>query len=319
MADGGAVSPASQAPWLSPADPWGDPCYPAEAGWWTLPAPAKLNLFLRITGRRADGYHRLQTVFRLLDWGDSVHLRRDGVIARHGESVPGLAPEHDLLVRAAQALRAAAGTGPGVEIAVSKRIPVGGGLGGGSSDAATVLLGLDQLWGLGWTRSRLAALGLGLGADVPVFVHGSNAWAEGIGEVLTPLDLPPAAYLLFAPGLHAPTAALFQAADLTRDSPPATMADFISGNVLDNAFEPVLRRREPAVEAAFQRLAPLGQVRLTGSGSVCFVEYASLDAAHAACAALVAGDPAAAGRAWVAAGAPRSPLHAALARDGGGP
>lgn len=302
---------------------WSDPRYPAEDGWSTLPAPAKLNLFLRITGRRADGYHQLQTVFRILDWGDSIHLRLrdDGRIKRHGESLPGLAPDDDLLVRAASALHAVSGgaAGQGVDVAVTKRIPAGGGLGGGSSDAASVLLGLDRLWGLDWGVSRLAGIGLGLGADVPVFVHGENAWAEGVGEVLTPIALPTVAYLLLAPVAHSATAALFQTPDLTRDSPPATMSDFVSGKDLGNAFEPVLRRREPAVEAAFRCLAPFGRVRLTGSGSVCFVECASRDAAHDAHAALLAREPAMAGRVWVAEGAPRSALHVALARHERGP
>ncbi len=293
---------------------WHDPRYPARDGWWTLPAPAKLNLFLRISGRRADGYHTLQTVFRLLDWGDSVHLRprADGAIVRVGDGLPGLAAEDDLLVRAARALQTASGSTAGADLAVSKRIPAGAGLGGGSSDAASVLLGLNRRWGLGWELPRLARLGLELGADVPVFVHGRNAWAEGVGEVLTPLDLPPAAYLLFAPAARAATAALFQSPDLTRDSPPATMADFVSGMDLDNAFEPVLRRREPAVEAAFRRLAPFGRVRLTGSGSTCFVEF---DAAVAASAALAATGAADAGCAWVAVGVSCSPLHVALSRD----
>ena len=286
----------------------------ADADWSEWPAPAKLNLFLRITGRRPDGYHALQTVFRLLDWGDTVRIRvrDDGAIRRVGESVPGVADEDDLLVRAAKRLQSAANSGEGADIAVEKRIPAGGGFGGGSSDAATVLTVLDRLWGLHLGVDRLAELGLSLGADVPVFVRGANAWAEGVGETLTPITLSPAWYLLADPGIHVPTAALFQIPELTRDSPPATMRDFVSGAVLGNAFEPVLRRREPAVEAAFAALAQVGTPRLTGTGSGCFVEFADRGSAEAALVRVRSVTPHL--RAWLAGGAPVSPLHAALAR-----
>lgn len=281
----------------------------AANGWSAWPAPAKLNLFLRIVGRRADGYHRLQTVFRLLEWGDTVRLRvrADGCIARVGQSVPGLAAEDDLGVRAARLLQAEAQVPLGADIAIDKRIPAGGGFGGGSSNAATVLRALNMLWRLHWPAERLSQLGLRLGADVPVFVQGRNAWGEGVGEQLAPLDLPPAWYLLVAPAAHACTAELFRAPDLTRDSPMATIGDFVSGAVSDNAFEPVLRQREPAVQAAFAALLPLGRPRLTGSGSGCFVEFATREAAEAALATLPCGLGA-----WVAAGAQRSPLLAAL-------
>lgn len=281
----------------------------ADRGWSAWPAPAKLNLFLRITGRRADGYHELQTVFRLLDWGDTVHLRPrpDGRIVRAGDTLPGLAANDDLLVRAAILLQRVANVGQGVDIRIEKRIPAGGGFGGGSSDAATVLLALDQLWGLRWPRERLAALGLELGADVPVFVHGANAWAEGVGERLTPVDLPPAWYLLADPGVSVPTAELFADRELTRNAAAATISDFASGASLGNVFEPVLRRREPAVEAALVTLSQVGRARLTGTGSGCFVEFATREDAEAARAALPAGL-----RAWVAAGVARSPLLDAL-------
>ncbi|KAF1706343.1 4-(cytidine 5'-diphospho)-2-C-methyl-D-erythritol kinase [Pseudoxanthomonas sangjuensis] len=278
-------------------------------GWSAWPAPAKLNLFLRITGRRPDGYHNLQTLFRLLDWGDTVHLRMraDGIVARVGESVPGVAEADDLLVRAAKLLKYAGNCSQGVDISVEKRVPVGGGFGGGSSDAATVLVALNRLWGLALPVDELAGLGLQLGADVPVFVRGENAWAEGVGEVLTPVDLPPRWYLLAAPGAHVPTAGLFQAPDLTRDSPAAKISDFASGQLLGNAFEPVLRRREPVVEAAFAALSRVGSPRLTGSGSGCFVEFEDRASAEAALAGLPEGL-----RAWLAEGAVRSPLLAAL-------
>ena len=282
---------------------------PSSGGWSSWPAPAKLNLFLRIPRRRPDGYHELQTVFRLLGWGDTVRvrLRDDGVVARVGGSVAGVAEADDLAVRAAKLLQSEANSGKGADIAIEKRIPAGAGFGGGSSDAATVLRVLDCLWGLDLGVERLAALGLRLGADVPVFVRGRNAWAEGVGEILTPLVLPPAWYVLADPGVHAATAALFQAPELTRNAAPATISDFVSGAGLGNAFEPVLRRREPAVEAAFAALAQVGTPRLTGSGSGCFVEFATRESAEAALAAL---PPSL--KAWVAAGAARSPLLDAL-------
>ncbi len=279
------------------------------AGWSYWPAPAKLNLFLHITGRRPDGYHELQTVFRLLDWGDRIglRLRADGQVRREGPSVPGVAEADDLVVRAAKSLKDASNCAEGVDICVDKRIPAGGGFGGGSSDAATVLVALNALWKIGLDEDALAALGLRLGADVPVFVRGRNAWAEGVGERLVPLDLPPAWYLLVDPGVHVPTAELFRSPDLTRDAAPAKIADFASGTILGNAFEPVLRCREPAVEAVFQALSRVGRARLTGSGSGCFVEFATRAAAEHALAELP--DQL---RARVVAGAARSPLLEAL-------
>lgn len=281
--------------------------------WSEWPAPAKLNLFLRIPGRRADGYHLLQTVFRLLDWGDTIRLRprEDGRIVRHGGSVAGVAEADDLTVRAAKLLQTAANVGQGADIGIEKRIPAGGGFGGGSSDAATVLVALNALWGCGLDTGGLAEVGLQLGADVPVFVHGHNAWAEGIGEQLTAIGLPSAWYLLVDPGVPSPTAALYRAAELTRDAPPVTIADFISGVPLGNAFEPVLRAREPAVEAVFAALSRVGSPRLTGSGSGCFVEFATRESAEAALARLPPGL-----RAWIARGAARSPLLDALEDKG---
>lgn len=280
---------------------------PAD-GWSAWPAPAKLNLFLQITGRREDGYHELQTVFRLLDWGDTVYLRprTDGRITRVGESVAGLAEQDDLMVRAAIALQTSGNSSQGVDIGIDKRIPTGGGFGGGSSDAATVLRVLDAMWATHLGVERLAQLGLTLGADVPVFVRGENAWAEGIGERLSPMALAPAWYLLVDPGIHVPTAALFAASDLTRNAAPAKMSDFVSGQVSGNAFEPVLRRREPAIQAVFERLASVGTPRLTGSGSGCFVEFAQRESAEAALREMTGL------RAWLAVGAARSPLLQAL-------
>jgi 4-diphosphocytidyl-2-C-methyl-D-erythritol kinase len=278
-------------------------------GWSAWPAPAKLNLFLQVLGRRADGYHALQTVFRLLDWGDRIRLRAraDGRIIRHGESTHGIAEADDLAIRAAKLLQSASKCPQGADIVVEKQIPAGSGFGGGSSDAATVLLGLDAVWGLALGIERLAGLGLHLGADVPVFVRGENAWAEGVGELLTPLALAPAWYVLVDPGVHVPTAELFQAPELTRDAAPATISDFVSGAVSGNAFEPVLRRREPVIEAVFAALARIGQPRLTGSGSGCFVEFGDRASAEAGLASLPPDL-----RAWIAPGAARSPLHTAL-------
>lgn len=282
-----------------------DPC----DGWSTWPAPAKVNLFLRILGRRPDGYHRLQTVFQLLDWGDSVSLRprADGGVHRsaaHGYDVP---EASDLAVRAAKILQKVTNCAEGVDIIVKKQIPTGGGFGGGSSNAGTVLVALNALWDLGLGEDALADLALSLGADVPVFVRGRSAWAEGVGELLTPLELPAAAYLLVDTGVQVPTAELFQSPELTRDAAPATMAGFVSGSVLGNAFEPVLRRRSEAVEVALQALSQLGPAALTGTGGGCFARFGTRAQAEAARVLLPQGM-----RAWVAQGLNVSPLHRAL-------
>ena len=289
-----------------------NPSHDDADGWSWWPAPAKLNLFLHITGRRADGYHQLQTVFRLLDWGDRIglRLRQDGQVRRQGASLPGVAEADDLAVRAALLLQASCKIVEGVDIIVEKHVPAGGGFGGGSSDAATVLVALNQLWHTGLGPDALAALGLQLGADVPVFVRGHNAWAEGIGEQLTPIELPPAWYVIADPGVHVPTPALFADPDLTRGSPMAKIEDFVSGYLSGNAFEPVLRRREPAVEAVLAALSNIGTARLTGSGSGCFVEFPSQQAAQAGRAGLSKEL-----RAWVVAGVGRSPLLDALERN----
>ncbi|WP_343652474.1 4-(cytidine 5'-diphospho)-2-C-methyl-D-erythritol kinase [Stenotrophomonas sp.] len=278
-------------------------------GWSWWPAPAKLNLFLHITGRRADGYHELQTVFRLLDWGDRIglRLREDGQVRREGDGLAGVAEDQDLAVRAARLLKKVANVAQGADIIVEKHVPAGGGFGGGSSDAATVLVVLNRLWQAGLDEDALAELGLQLGADVPVFVRGRNAWAEGVGERLQPIALPPAWYVIAEPGVHVPTPALFADPDLTRDSPVAKIEDFASGALVGNVFEPVLRRREPAVEAVLAALSRIGRARLTGSGSGCFVEFDSQAAAEQGRAKLPKEL-----RARVAAGVMRSPLLEAL-------
>jgi 4-diphosphocytidyl-2-C-methyl-D-erythritol kinase len=281
----------------------------AGGGWSEWPAPAKLNRFLRITGRRHDGLHELQTVFRLLDWGDrvSVRLRDDGQIRREGGDTAHIPESEDLLLRAARVLQSATGSPLGADLRVAKQIPAGGGFGGGSSDAATVLRVLDRLWRCHLGEDALAELALGLGADVPVFVRGRNAWAEGVGERLSPVELPPAWYLLVDPGVHVPTRELFQAPELTRDAAPATIADVVSGTVLGNAFEPVLRRRQPRVDAVLTELSRHGQARLTGTGGGCFVEFGNAARAQEAQSALPAS-----WRSHVVAGAARSPLLDAL-------
>jgi len=237
------------------------------------PAPAKLNLMLRVVGRRADGYHLLQTVFQFLEFGDSLWFepRTDGQIRRLSK-LEGVADEADLVVRAARLLQRETGCGLGVNISVEKRIPMGGGLGGGSSDAATVLIALNRLWGLGMSEADLARLGLSLGADVPVFVKGQAAWAEGVGEKLEPIPLPEPWYLVIHPGCHVDTGAVFRAPELTRDAEPIRIADFVSGEI-SNVCEPVVRKRYPEVDQAMCWLSGHAEARLTGTGSCVFAAF----------------------------------------------
>lgn len=284
---------------------------PLEEGDWTVwPAPAKLNLFLRIIGRREDGYHELQTVFRLLDWGDEVRVRvrADGRITRP-TPVTGVPEDVDLAILAARLLAAETGTPLGAEIEVRKRIPMGGGLGGGSSDAASVLVALNVLWGTGLDEDALAAFGLKLGADVPVFVRGRSAWAEGVGEQLTPITLPRRWYVVLDPHEHVPTAGLFAAPELTRTAPRATISRFVSGDSTENAFEPVVRARHPRVAAALDWLAGFGHARLSGSGGCVFLETRTQEAALGVASRCPRGFTA-----HVAAGVDPSPLHAARLR-----
>jgi 4-diphosphocytidyl-2-C-methyl-D-erythritol kinase len=244
----------------------------AETRW---PAPAKLNLFLHIVGRRPNGYHELQTVFQLIDLCDtvSVVVREDGLIERP-VGPAGVAPEEDLVVRAARALQNRTGTGLGATLRVFKKIPQGGGLGGGSSDAATTLLALNRLWGCGLGLDELVALGLPLGADVPVFVRGSSAWAEGVGETLTPVELPDRWFVVIHPGVGVATRDVFQAPELTRNSPVITIrAFFESGG--RNDCEPVVRARYDEVAEALDWLSRYAPARLTGTGSCIFAACAS--------------------------------------------
>ena len=243
-----------------------------------FPAPAKINLFLHVTGRRADGYHTLQTLFQLLDYGDEIDIEAtdDGRIERISD-VAGVAPEADLTVRAARLLQAHAATPRGARIRLHKRIPIGGGLGGGSSDAATTLLALNRLWDLGRPRRELAALGLKLGADVPVFVHGRTAWAEGVGEVLTPVTLPDTWYVVLVPPVAVSTARVFAGLQLTPYSPAITIRAFQTGPTR-NDLEKTVRAQYPAVDAALLWLAEFGAARMSGSGSCVFVPVASAEA-----------------------------------------
>jgi len=265
------------------------------AGGWaqTWPAPAKLNLFLHVVGRRADGYHLLQSALRLIDLADSLRFsaRADGRIAL-AALLEGVSEERDLCVRAATLLRdSAAARGVqtcGVTISLEKRIPMGGGLGGGSSDAATVLLALNRLWQLGMSRSELQGLGLSLGADVPFFLCGGNAFAEGVGEVLTPLELPPAWYLVLVPPVAVPTVAVFAAPELTRNTKSVkissfsgTASDFLSGSAggglgVDfghNDLQPVVCARYAQVARALGWLGAYARARMSGSGACVFAQF----------------------------------------------
>ena len=244
------------------------------------PAPAKLNLMLHITGRRADGYHNLQTVFQFLDYGDSLHfrLRSDGEIRRlrGNEQV---APEQDLMLRAAILLQQNSGCTQGMEIEIDKRLPMGGGLGGGSSDAATVLHALNRLWELGLSTQQLADLGLQLGADVPVFVHGFAAFAEGVGEQLTAIELEQPWYLVITPPISVATAEIFADPELTRDSPAIKICDLFAAS-WDNAFTPVAAARYPEIKQTLDWLSAHGHARMSGSGASVFAPFDSEDSAR---------------------------------------
>ena len=268
-----------------------------------FPAPAKLNLMLRVTGRRADGYHLLQTVFRFIDYGDTVRLRvrRDGVIAR-ARPLPGVAEADDLTMRAARALQAATGTALGADIAVEKRLPFGGGLGGGSSDAATTLLALNHLWGTGWSRKRLQDLALPLGADVPVFIYGQTALAGGVGEILVPLPVAPAWYLVLVPPVAVATAGIFQHPELKRDSEPIKIQGF--SVPAGNDLEPLVCRLYPEVARHLAWLRSVGRAQMTGSGAGVFAAFADESGAQRALVSRPSGM-----QGFVARGLDLHPLH----------
>lgn len=268
-----------------------------------LTAPAKLNLWLHVTGRREDGYHQLQTVFQLLDWGDVIELQRraDGRILRTG-GLSDVPVDDDLVVRAARLLQSESGSAFGADIALDKRIPAGAGFGGGSSDAATVLLGLNRLWNLGFPLDRLASLGLRLGADVPVFVHGRSAFAEGVGEALTPLHLPERWFVLVWPRVSVATAAVFQAPELTRNTPALTMSALPDTPSTHNDLQPVAIRLCPAIAEVLEWLSRWGDARMSGSGSGVFLPVADADTARA----IAQASP---WPAWAMQGVNVSPLH----------
>ena len=275
-------------------------------GWHSIyPAPAKLNLFLHVIGRRADGYHLLQTVFRFLGHGDRLRFspRADGLI-HLTTPLPGVVAEQDLTVRAARLLQTETACRAGVDIRIEKRLPLGGGLGGGSSDAATVLLALNHLWQLDLPRWRLQKMGLALGADVPVFIFGHNAFAEGVGEKLQAVELPPRWYVVLEPPLQVPTAAIFGAPELKRDSLPIEPQAWRPG-VGGNDLEAVACARFPSIArhiACLSSLAP-SPARMSGSGACVFAEFAGREEAGAALRQLPEGV-----RSWATAGLDRHPL-----------
>ena len=252
----------------------------------SYPAPAKLNLFLHVVGRRDDGYHLLQSVFQFIDFSDTVHLqlRDDGCVVRVAD-LPGVPEDIDLTLRAARLLQRFAPPGAGVSIQLDKRVPMGGGLGGGSSDAATVMLALNRLWTLHFSRQRLQELALTLGADVPVFIFGQNAFAEGVGERLTRVKLPPAWYVILVPPVQVATAAIFAAPELTRNTPALTIAPFSADQTmgvagLHNDLQAVVVQRYPEVARHIEWLSAYADVRRTGSGACVFAAFDSEDAAN---------------------------------------
>jgi 4-diphosphocytidyl-2-C-methyl-D-erythritol kinase len=269
------------------------------------PAPAKINLFLHVTGRRADGYHTLQTLFQFLDYGDSLsfEISADGAITRSAP-LAGVPEDADLTLCAARALKAASGTEQGVRITLTKRLPVGGGLGGGSSDAATTLLALNRLWGLHRPLAELAQLGLGLGADVPVFIHGRAAWAEGVGEILTAAEPEERWTVVLIPPVSVSTARVFEAFQLTVFTPAITIRAFLAGQT-GNDLEPAVCRLYPEVGKTLDWLRRFGDARMSGSGGCVFLPVANADAGHA----LLAQCPASLASGFIARAVNRHPLH----------
>ncbi|MHB1247490.1 MAG: 4-(cytidine 5'-diphospho)-2-C-methyl-D-erythritol kinase [Sulfuriferula sp.] len=271
------------------------------------PAPAKLNLFLHVVGRRADGYHLLQTLFRMIDYGDTLHLdlREDGRIVRQ-QALAGVSEADDLCIRAAQLLKAATGSALGVDIRLEKHLPMGGGLGGGSSDAASVLLGLNRLWRLGLSRSRLQELAIKLGADVPFFVFGQTALAEGVGDVLHAVTLAPVWYVVLIPAVSVSTQTVFVHPDLTRDSEIIKIADFSEARIsgLRNDLQAVVCRDYPEVARHLGWLGQHGVARMSGSGACVFAAFETAEAAQDVLAKIPQDM-----RGFVAAGLDKHPLY----------
>lgn len=283
---------------IAPSSPW--------------PAPAKLNLMLRIVGRRADGYHELQTVFQFLDIHDelSFNLRADGRVKRV-TPLSGVPEDADLVVRAARLLQQETGCKQGVDIELIKHLPMGGGLGGGSSDAATTLVALNAIWQTGLDGDELMALGLRLGADVPVFVFGHSAWAEGVGEKMSPIDLPEPWYLVIRPDCHVATAEVFQDPELTRNSPPIKIRDFLAGAGA-NDCRSVVEKNYPPVRDALRWLGRFAEAKLTGTGACVFAAFEDEIQARAPLAELPAG-----WQGFVSRGCNQSPLVARVAAVAG--
>ncbi len=276
-----------------------------------LPAPAKLNRLLNIVGQRVDGYHELQTLFQLIDLCDTLTftLRHDGQLELR-DGLTDISSEDNLVMRAARLLRNATGCSLGAQLTIEdKWLPMGGGLGGGSSNAATTLLGLNQLWQLGLSFDQLAELGLRLGADVPVFIHGTSAWAEGVGERLTPVTLETPWFVVIHPGVSVSTPEVFKDPQLTRNTPPITMARALQGgaSAWRNDCEAVVTRAYPPIAAAMEWLEGFAETRLTGTGACIFAGFNSQ-----AIAVDVANQALQHWPAWVAKGLNRSPLHVAL-------
>lgn len=248
-----------------------------EAGFLGFPAPAKLNLFLHVIGRRADGYHLLQSVFQLVDRCDTVWIKPDesGNIVRRNP-LAGVPPETDLIWRAARLLQSHTGCSMGVTLDLDKRLPMGGGMGGGSSDAATVLLALNRLWGLNLSRKELMVIGLRLGADVPFFLFGCNAFVEGIGEIMTPVPSEDAWYVVLHPAVHVPTPDIFRDPDLTRNTPAIKVRDLAAATT-HNDLEAVAIRQHPLIAQHIDWLNQYAPARMTGSGSCVFARFASQD------------------------------------------
>lgn len=285
-----------------------------------LPAPAKLNLFLHIIGRREDGYHLLQTLFQFLDYGDELSFEVDpnSPQIRLNSNIPELDNDENLIVRAAKLLQKASGIKQGAKIILDKQLPMGGGVGGGSSDAATALLGLNALWNAGLSMDRLAELGLQLGADVPVFVRGRSAFAEGVGELLQPIDPDEDCYLVLVPDVHADTTALYRHKDLTRDTPPIKVfaAFDRSGR---NDFEPLVRRLYPEVDKYLALLDNFdglssGKAMMSGSGACVFAPFKNREQAQSVQSELLTLKPSI--KSFVAQGINFSPLHKALQNAG---
>ncbi len=287
----------------------------------SLPAPAKLNLFLHITAQREDGYHLLQTVFQLLDYSDEITLEisQNGKITRNKtnksfNTLNEIPFESDLCIRAAKLLQDHTHSKIGAEITLKKKLPIGGGIGGGSSDAATVLHGLNILWECGLNNQELAELGLQLGADVPVFIHGNSAWAEGIGELLTPINLPESWFLVIRPDISVSTAEIFADQGLTRDCEALTITRFLNDTGFkkqSNVFEPVVRKKYPKIANALDGLCSFSEARLTGTGSCIFAKFDSEDKANQVLEALAESSNNWHG--FVAKGVNQSPLHKAIA------